>query len=152
MQIRGVELRGRYALGSLSKALRDFHVEGAFAYADGDDSDGLPVETVDPMNAVLGLRWAPTGLPLEAELVATWVDGKDRKDIVTERIPTDSYSLLDLLVHYDVNDTWTLDAGVFNLFDEAYLRWADTAGIGDDAAGRFTQPGRNFSITLRAQL
>lgn len=153
VEIRGVELRGRFALGSAVDGLQDFFLEGALAYAEGDDADGVPVDTIDPMNFVLGLRWAPATLPVESELIWTWVDDKDEDDIGTDRIPTDSYNLIDLLVHYDVNETWAVDAGVFNLFDETYIRWADTAGIGPgDAPGRFTQPGRNFSVTLRANL
>jgi hemoglobin/transferrin/lactoferrin receptor protein len=152
VEIRGVELRGSLALGSVAAGLKDFYLEGAFAFAEGEDADGVPVETIDPMNAVLGLRWAPATLPVESELIWTWVDGKDIEDIATERLPTERYNLIDLLVHYDLNDTWTVDAGVFNLFDESYIRWADTVGIEDDAPGRFTQPGRNFSITVRAAL
>ena len=152
VEIRGVELRGSLALGSVMAGLNDFYLEGALAFAEGEDNDGVPVETIDPMNSVLGLRWAPATLPVESELIWTWVDGKDVEDIATERLPTERYNLIDLLVHYDLNDTWTLDAGVFNLFDESYIRWADTVGIEDDAPGRFTQPGRNFSITVRAAL
>jgi len=152
VEIRGVELRGSLALGGVMNGLDNFFLEGAFAFAEGEDNTGVPVETIDPMNAVLGLRWAPSALPLESELIWTWVDSKDPADIVTERPATDSYNLVDLLVHYDLGGTWTVDAGVFNLFDETYIRWADTAGIGADAPGRFTQPGRNFAITLRAAL
>ena len=129
-----------------------FFIEGAFAYADGENDDGTPIDSVEPANLVLGLRWAPASLPVESELIWTWSDEKDASDIASERRPTDSYNLLDLLVHYDLNDTWSVDAGVFNLFDEEYIRWADTAGIGLDAPDRFTRPGRNFSVTLRAQL
>lgn len=152
VEIRGFELRGALGLGSINARLNDFYLEGAFAFAEGEDAQGVPVETIDPMNAVLGLRWAPASLPVASELIWTWVDGKDVEDIATERLPTERYNLVDLLVHYDLNDTWTLDAGVFNLFDERYIRWADTVGIEDDAPGRFTQPGRNFSVTVRAAL
>jgi len=152
VEIRGIELRGALPLGNVMPALNDFYLEGALAFAEGEDSAGVPVETIDPMNSVLGLRWAPASLPLESELIWTWVDGKDVEDIATDRLPTDRYNLFDLLVHYELSSAWTLDAGIFNLLDEDYIRWADTAGIGDDAPGRFTQPGRNFSITLRAAL
>ena len=152
VEIEGVELRGSYALGALGEPLRDFAIEGALAYADGEDSSGAPVDTVDPLNFVLGLRWAPAALPVDGELIWTWSDGKDASDISGNRIATQSYHLLDLLVHWDISDRFTLDAGVFNLADETYLRWADTAGIGADTPQRFTPPGRNVSITLRAEL
>lgn len=152
VEIRGVELRGQYSLGALSAGLSDFYVQAALAYAEGKDDSGIPVDSVEPLNVVLGLRWAPGALPVESELIWTWADAKDASDIATDRLPTDSYNLVDLLLHYDLTDRWRLDAGVFNLLDEGYLRWADTVGIGQDAPGRFTQPGRNFSVTIRASL
>ena len=152
VEIRGVELRGRYALAGLSPALASFQLQGALAWAEGEDSQGVPVDTVDPLNLVLGLQWQPATLPVSTELAWTWSDNKDPEDIATDRIATDSFNVLDLMVHYDISETLTLDAGLFNLFDETYIRWADTAGIGQDAPGRFTQPGRNFAVTLRASL
>lgn len=152
VEIRGVEIRGRYALAGISESLTSFTLQGALAWAEGEDSEGVPVDTVDPLNLVLGLQWQPATLPISSELAWTWSDSKDPRDIGTDRMSTDSFNILDLMVHYDISETLTLDAGLFNLFDETYIRWADTAGIGDDAPGRFTQPGRNFAVTLRASL
>ena len=152
MDIQGLEIRGSLTLGALSDRMSDLFLEGAVAYADGDSDDGAPVDSTDPTNLVLGLRWSPSNLPMESELIWTWSDDKDAEDISSDRMPTDSYNLFDLLVHYDLSDTWSLDAGVFNLFDEKYIRWADTVSIGTDAPDRFTRPGRNFSVTLRARL
>ena len=159
VEIRGLELRGALGLGRVFSALRDFQLEGALAYARGKERDGTPVDTVDPMNTVLGLRWKPLALPLESELIWTWSDAKDPDDIapppprVDPRRPSDSYHLLDWLVHYEINATFSVDVGVFNLFDKSYIRWANTLGIGaNDAPERFTQPGRNVSITLRMDL
>ena len=152
VDIQGLEIRGSLTLGALSDRMSDLFLEGAVAYADGDSDDGAPVDSTDPTNLVLGLRWSPSNLPMESELIWTWSDDKDAEDISSDRMPTDSYNLFDLLVHYDLSDTWSLDAGVFNLFDEKYIRWADTVSIGTDAPDRFTRPGRNFSVTLRARL
>jgi hemoglobin/transferrin/lactoferrin receptor protein len=150
--IAGAELSARLALGELFSPLQSVVLEGAFAYARGEEQDGTPVETIDPMNAVLGLRWMPVSLPVEGELIWSWTDRKDTADIVSGRLPTDSFHVLDLMLHYQINPQWSLDAGVFNLTDETFIRWADTAGIGEDAPLRFSQPGRNFGITLRASL
>ncbi|MEO0437531.1 MAG: TonB-dependent hemoglobin/transferrin/lactoferrin family receptor [Pseudomonadota bacterium] len=153
VEVKGVELRGLLALGALGSGLSDFYLEGALAYADGEEDDGTPLDNVDPLNAVLGLRWMPATLPVEGELVWTWSDEKNQNDISDPSRPaSDSYNIIDLLVHYEFSDRLQLDAGVFNLFDEEYIRWADTLSIGGDAPERFTRPGRNFSITLRASL
>jgi hemoglobin/transferrin/lactoferrin receptor protein len=71
-------------------------------------------------------------------------------------VASDSYHVFDLLAHVDLRDNLQLDIGVFNLLDETYLRWADTAGIAEVNSGapnnpeRFTRPGRNVGVTLRA--
>jgi len=152
--IEGIEARGQLALGALDPRLSSFFLEGAAAWAEGEGDGGRPVNTVDPLNTVLGLRYAPPQGRYEAELVWTWADDKDQGDIdpTIPRIASDSFHVVDLLAHLRVTERVRLDVGVFNLFDETYLRWADTAGIGTDAPDRFTRPGRNFSATLRASL
>lgn len=152
--IEGLEARGQLALGALNPRLSSLFLEGAAAWAAGEGDSGRPVNTVDPLNTVVGLRWAPPRARYEGELVWTWADGKDPGDIdpIIPRPASDSFHLVDLLAHVRVTERVRLDVGVFNLFDEHYVRWADTAGIGMDAPDRFTRPGRNFSATLRASL
>ena len=152
--IEGLEFRGRVALGAVTSGLSDFYVEAAAAWARGEDSDGVPVNAVDPLNAVLGLRWMPANARYDAELVWTWADGKDEADIdpANPRFASRGFHVVDLLGHIELTERVRLDVGVFNLLDEHYLRWADTAGIGTDNPDRFTRPGRNFSATLRATL
>lgn len=152
--IEGIEARGQLALGALDPRLSSFFLEGAAAWAEGAGDGGRPVNAVDPLNTVLGLRYAPPQGRYEAELVWTWADNKDENDIdpTIPRIATESFHVIDLLAHVRVTQRVRLDVGVFNLLDERYIRWADTAGIGTDAPDRFTRPGRNFSATLRASL
>ena len=152
--IDGVEFRGRLALGALQEGLRDFYLETAAAYAKGEDDNDVPIDSIDPLNAVVGVRWAPASARYDAELVWTWAGDKDSSDInpANGRPATDGYNVIDLLGHYELTEQIQLDVGIFNLFDEDYIRWADTAGVGGDAIDRFTRPGRNFSATLRAAL
>ena len=151
VEIQGLEFRGRLGLGALAPTLAAFSLEAAAAWAEGEDDDGVPVNTVDPFNAVLGLRWAPPQARWEAELVYTFSADKDEDDIDGPRFASDSFHVVDLLAHVDLLDNLHLDVGVFNLLDENYLRWADTAGIAElDNPERFTRPGRNVGVTLRA--
>lgn len=150
VDIEGIEFRGQLALGALSPALAAFSVEGAAAYASGESSENIPINTVDPLSTVLGLRWAPAQSAWSSELIWTWSADKDRSDIDGDRFATDSFHLLDFLVHAELSDRISVDLGVFNLMDETYIRWADTAGIGEDNPMRFSRPGRNVSVNLRA--
>jgi len=56
------------------------------------------------------------------------------------------------MAYINIGDRTRLNAGLFNLTDRTYIRWADTAGIGGDAPARFTQPGFNAALTLRVEL
>ncbi|MEM8768234.1 MAG: TonB-dependent hemoglobin/transferrin/lactoferrin family receptor [Pseudomonadota bacterium] len=151
VEIEGWELRGVLGLGTFTEALADFSVQGAAAYARGEDLDtGAPINEVQPLNTVLGLRWEPAAGRFNTELIWTWTDEKDEEDIDGDRLATDSWSVLDLIANVRITENWLLDVGIFNLTDKSYIRWIDTQAIGNDAPGRFTQPGTNFSATLRA--
>ena len=147
--IDGVEWRGSMHLGG------GFSARAALAHAKGQDLDsGEPLNSIEPLNAVVGIRYdAPTGL-WGASLVCTLADGKRRSDIDANdpRPPTGGYAVLDLLAYANLGERLRVNAGVFNLADRSYLRWADTAGIGSDAPARFTQPGINAGVTLRVEL
>lgn len=103
-----------------------------------------------------------------ADLMWTVVQGKDASDVnigdVGDANSTDAapsgldlrfgpppggYGVVDLLAYVDIGERARLNAGVFNLADKTYIRWADTIGIVADAPARFTQPGRNASVSLR---
>ena len=147
VRIQGSELGGAAVFGGgISGRL-------ALAYADGEDrAGGAPLSSVDPLTAVLGVgydaeRWG-------GELVCTLVQGKEAADIdpADGRPATAGYGIVDLLAHIELGSRARIHAGLFNLADKTYVRWADTAGIGADAMGRFTQPGRNAAITVRVEL
>ena len=103
---------------------------------------------------MVGLNYDSPGGRWGASLICTLVDAKDEGDIdaADPRLPTDGYGVLDLLAYAQLGPRARLNVGLFNLTDKRYLRWADTAGIGGDAPGRFTQPGFNAGATLRLEL
>jgi hemoglobin/transferrin/lactoferrin receptor protein len=154
VRISGAELSGTLEFGALSEALSGFSLRAAVAWADGEDRDsGEPINSVEPLTAVLGLRFSPASDRWGTELVVTAVDGKDEGDIDANnpRLAVPGYGIVDLLAHVNLSERVRLNAGLFNLTDKSYIRWADTAGIGSDAAARFTQPGFNAGATLRIE-
>jgi len=153
--IEGAELSGSVDLETLGSSLAGFGLRFAVAYADGEDeTTGQPINSVEPLTGILGLGYTPASDRWGVELVLTAVDGKDENDIDANnpRLATNGYGILDLLANYSFTDRVHLNAGLFNLTDRDYIRWADTAGIGGDASARFTQPGFNAGVTLRVDL
>ena len=53
-----------------------------------------------------------------------------------------------------MTDTVTVRAGAFNVFDEKYGWWSDVRGLSDASTVKdaYTQPGRNFGLSLTLRL
>ena len=153
VSIDGVELRFLIDMGVMG--LNNFGVRGAIAYADGEDEDtGEPLDTIQPLTAVLGLSYDSEDGKWGGQLIWTGIKAKDSSDISAGSAlrETSGYGLLDLIARYRLTESLSANAGVYNIMDKTYIRWADTGGIGRDAAERFTQPGTNFSIGLKLEL
>ncbi len=153
VSIDGVELRFLIDMGVMG--FDNFGVRGAVAYADGEDEDtGEPLNTIQPLTAVLGLSYGSEDGKWGGQLIWTGIKAKDSSDISAGSAlrETSGYGLLDLTARYRLSESLSANAGVYNIMDKTYIRWADTAGIGRDAADRFTQPGTNFSIGLKLEL
>ena len=149
VRIQGVEFSGSLLLGA------GLSVRAALAYAEGENrQSGVPLNSIEPLSATLGLGYESANERWGAQLLWTLAQGKSAGDIdpADPRPETAGYGVLDLLAHVNFGQRLRLNAGLFNITDKTYLRWADTAGIGDDAPGRFTQPGFNAGVSLRLEL
>ena len=149
VRIQGVEFGGSLLLGAGLSARM------ALAYAEGENRrSGAPLNGIEPLSAVLGLGYEASDGRWGAQLLWTLAQGKSAGDIdpADPRPPTAGYGILDLLAHVNLGQRLRVNAGLFNITDQTYLRWADTAGIGADAEGRFTQPGFNAGLSLRLEL
>lgn len=155
VEIRGLEARGDIdwdnGLGLIVSA----------AYAEGDQrTNGARTElpSVDPVKLVAGLNYAAPSGVWGGSAVVTW---SGKKDQATYNLPCaaacylgDSFTLLDLTAYWNVTDRATLRAGVFNVFDEKYAWWSDIQGLSATSTitDAYTQPGRNFGVSLSLRL
>ena len=145
----GAEVSGIEIAGS---AFLTENLGARFSFASGEGKDkesNTPLSSIEPRTLVVGLRYIAPSKRWDTELVFSQIAEKKQKDIdpLDGRISTDSYQVIDALVSFRAFEKLLFHVGVFNLTDQTYIRWADTIGIGNDAPQRFTQPGRNFSLT-----
>ncbi|MBO6565149.1 MAG: TonB-dependent hemoglobin/transferrin/lactoferrin family receptor [Pseudomonadales bacterium] len=153
VEINGAELA--MDLDLTNNGFDGFTLRAAIAYAEGEDkTTNEPLNSIEPLSAVLGLGYDAPSSKWGGDLIWTLSAGKEESDIDANnpRIETAGYGTLDLLAYFNINESWTVNAGIFNLTDKEYIRWADTTAIGADAPGRFTQPGINGSVTVRFEL
>ncbi|MNZ56410.1 putative hemoglobin and hemoglobin-haptoglobin-binding protein 2 precursor [compost metagenome] len=155
--IRGAEAKGELFLDSFGLPVGT-RLLGTIAYARGKNEEtGAPINSIDPLKAVIGLGYAePTG-KFGGDLAWTLVKAKDRIDQsnnasvrITEQFATPGYGTLDLNTWWQVTDAFSVNAGLFNLTDKKYWQWGDVQGLDANSRslGRYTQPGRNASVNL----
>ncbi len=154
VKVNGVEARASY------QAENGFRARFAIAYADGEvQSPGAPVaalSTIDPLNAVFGIGYRDPDRRFGGELIVTYNARKEANETVGVCDGTcfrpSEFAIIDATAFYRFNDTFTLRAGLFNIADETYAYWNDVRGLTDtsDITEAFTQPGRNFSVSLSA--
>jgi hemoglobin/transferrin/lactoferrin receptor protein len=137
--IYGAEAKGEY------RFLPEWALRGSLAYAHGEDDDtGAPLDSVDPVKAVAGLAYE--GDVWGSQLVATHAWRHDR--VTAGNFEAPSYTVVDFMAYYEMSERFTLNAGIFNIFDEEYYNSQDVSGLaaGSAIVGRYAQPGRNFGV------
>lgn len=142
--VRGAEARADLAWEN------GFGATVAISYADGDYVNSgvtLPLESVEPWRIVTGLSYNAPGGVWGGQAILTHSSKKEDNETAVAYIP-DAFTILDLTAYWNLTESATLRAGVFNVTDETYAWWNDTRGVGASLADAYTQPGRNFSASI----
>ena len=129
-------------------------IQATLSHAEGDDTGReRPLNTVDPTRAIAGLLYDRGGR--SAGLHVTHVAAKRRIDGSAGALfATPAYTVVDATASIELCKGVRLSAGVFNLLDRKYWLWSDVRSVLNAGAtiDRYTQPGRNVSVLLRASL
>ncbi|NEQ31157.1 MAG: TonB-dependent hemoglobin/transferrin/lactoferrin family receptor [Leptolyngbya sp. SIO4C5] len=144
-RIYGVEFGGEYRFNPEGYG---WSLLGSLAWAQGDDlTDDVPLDTVDPFTAVVGLRYRAPEDKWRAELIGTLV-GRARVEAGTTTKVPDAYAILDFISSYQVTPTFGLSLGVYNLFNTRYFNYSDVRTIPADAVdiNRYSQAGTNVRV------
>ncbi|MET4683194.1 TonB-dependent hemoglobin/transferrin/lactoferrin family receptor [Brevundimonas faecalis] len=157
VRIRGLEARGdiRWDNG--------FSTIVAASYAEGEqETNGRTgaLTSIDPVKLVAGLNYAAPSGVWGGGATVTWSGEKSNYDCGGGQCwPGESFAIMDVTAFWNVTERATLRAGAFNLFDEKYAWWSDVRGLNRSTAGgppatldAFTQPGRNFGVSLSLRL
>ncbi|WP_417317373.1 TonB-dependent hemoglobin/transferrin/lactoferrin family receptor [Emcibacter sp.] len=153
--IKGIEARTALLLDQLIGAPEGVAFQAAFAYAKGEsESEGekIPLESISPTKAVFGLTYDSPDEIWGVGVNLTLVGAKDKDTVPDEDyFTTDGYALVDLTAYYNIIPNLSLRAGVFNVTDKEHWLWEDVRGQSSSTTylDRYTQPGRNFSASLK---
>ncbi|MBF2013795.1 MAG: TonB-dependent hemoglobin/transferrin/lactoferrin family receptor [Rivularia sp. T60_A2020_040] len=149
-EIYGLEAKAEYRLSPSKYGLS---LIGSLAWAEGNNlQNNQPLDTVDPFQAVVGLRYRAPEDRWGSELVTTFVAANQRAaESGTDLFIPDSSFNLDLLGYYKFSDKVSLNVGLFNLLDKKYWRWQDVRGLTNNSPeiARRTLPGFNATVGLK---
>lgn len=149
VEIEGVEMQGRIAPAAFPDGLS---IRFSAAYADGENREtGAPINSVAPLNGVLGLEYTQPAGRWGGSLIARGAEGADDLDESdNELLEPAGYVIYDAIGYWRVTDQLRLSAGVYNLADREYTAYLDVQGLPADTANpeRFQRPGRNFSVAV----
>ena len=147
-RIQGVEawVSARLAEGWIARA--------AGSWARGDDrTKDVALNSVDPAKAVAGLAYHTRDKSWGTEALVTHAWGKTRIDTSAGKLaPSPGYTTLDLTAYAKAGKSVEIYAGLFNATGRKYWLWSDVRGLTNLAGGafdRYTQPGRNASVSVK---
>ncbi len=147
-RIYGVEAEAQYAFDP------HWSVRGSLVATRGTDTvRGRPLNSIEPARAVFGLHYDDGRLSGALHLTCT--DAKARIDRSGGEIyGPPSSTVVDLTFGWRWGERVRLSVGVFNVFDRTYWLWPDVRNVINPGAtiDRYTQPGRNASVRLRAAI
>jgi hemoglobin/transferrin/lactoferrin receptor protein len=153
-EIWGLEAAMSVALVAASPRLEGWTADLSAAYAHGDDLErDVPLDSVEPARAALGLRYASADAGFRAGAFVTAATAKRRVDMTRpDPLRLDGFVTLDVTAGWSFSDTWRVDVGVFNLTDASYFEWADVRGrpAGDPLLELYRRPGRNWRVAVTA--
>jgi hemoglobin/transferrin/lactoferrin receptor protein len=155
-EIHGVEGSVELPLGYYEPSLEGLKILSAFAYTEGNDLDThQPLTTIDPLKIVNTLRYEAPGRKWGVDLVGTWVNSQGRVPSGTTYFVPPAYYTLDLVGRYRFNENALLTVGVYNLTNQTYWLYQDTAaspeangGLVAGGVARFSEPGINVRAGL----
>ncbi len=153
--IKGLEAKGMVDFGN------GFDAIIAASYAHGNSKNAgvrRPLDSVDPVKIVAGLGYRDGNLwGARINLVHSAAKKIDRVNPVTCTpacyLPG-SFNIVDATAFWSITENFTLRGGAFNLFDKKYSWWSDVRGLPSTSTvtDAYTQPGRNYGISLTARL
>lgn len=146
--ISGAELTGSWYL------TEEWQLRGSVAYAKGDDDENnVPLDSIDPLTAVAGIRFDDRNGKWGVETMLTAVAEKDRVSDVS-RATASAYGVVDMLAYYNISQSSAVRLGLFNVFDRQYARWTNMQGLQAtnlDGIAKAQESGRNFRLSINYQ-
>lgn len=127
-------------------------LSGALAYVHATNTtDDRPIPQTPPLNGKVQLDYSVGNWGLGARV--RFATKQDRIDEFSKQEvgETPGWQVLDVYGNYQINDTFSLRAGIDNLLDETYAEHASRSNLLDPFAIKVNEPGRTIWLKATAE-
>lgn len=153
--IEGIDAQFNWFIGESFNGLEGWELQGALTWLQSEDeATGQDIESILPPQAVMGIGYTNPDETWSIEFIGTFVQRFDSQiqptDPAEPRLfEAPGYAQFDLLANYEFNDDFSLNAGIFNIFDRKSWNGTEVRGLEMGGASNpnfLTQPGINAAI------
>jgi len=156
VNIYGVEAKGSLALHRWLDTADQWHLIAAAQWSRGtDETNAQPLNSIQPLGLVAGLRWDGDGKRYGGQLTGRFNAAKTRVERPTaanapEPLTTSGYAVFDATGYLRSAHGITLHLAVHNLFDRRYYDWSRVRGLtgNEPRLPAYTSPGRHLSASV----
>lgn len=154
VRIYGIEARTEWRIAGR------WRIFGSLAWTEGKDQNtGRYLNSVAPLQAIFGVGYTAPSWGASAQVSAAAARNKvaypERPSTtVAADFKAPGYGVVDLTAYWRPSHLkgLVLQAGLFNAFDKTYWNALDVpSAVGARTLDRYTEPGRNFSVSLTYQ-
>jgi len=156
VKIYGIEAKAALALHRWLDTRDHWHLTAAAQWSKGtDEINRQPLNSIQPLALVAGLRWDGAEQHYGGQLSAHFVAAKTRVERPTaanapEPLTTPGYAVFDASGYVRANDRTTLRLALHNLLDRRYHDWSRVRGLtgNEPRLAAYTSPGRHVSASI----
>jgi len=149
VDIEGAEFQGRFTPAVFPDGLS---IKLSAAYAEGENREtGQPVNSIAPLNGVLGIDYTEPGGRWGTSLIARGAAQQDDLDESDGPLLSPAgYVVYDAIGFWRPLERLRIAVGLYNATDKAYSSYLDVQGLAANTSNpqRFQRPGRNFSVAV----
>nr|WP_136250967.1 TonB-dependent hemoglobin/transferrin/lactoferrin family receptor [Ningiella ruwaisensis] len=153
VNIKGLDAQATIFLGEINDAMENWLLRMSYSRQLSEDkSTGNELDSILPSQGVLGISYGDYDAKYRVELAATYTDEANVIEAAADSpafFQAPSYTLLDLIGHYQISEDIRINAGLFNLTDKEYYLASEVRGrTVSENLGRFSASGRHLSANL----
>jgi hemoglobin/transferrin/lactoferrin receptor protein len=156
VNLTGVRLHGYEARVDV-RLVEGLTAIAAFSFTEGNVGvAGTPLDAVEPWKLSGGLKYTDPSGWFGGQLLVLHSAEKQAEDAACAPgcLRPEAFTIVDIPVWVELTEGVKLRASVMNVTDEKYIYWGDIRGVGatSPTIDAYTQPGRNYSVSLTVQL